>query len=119
MPNPNENLQGRFCALEYRPQAQVSGSLKPPTIIVLVLKDENGKLRFLVHAQLCSIVTGADISYIQSLLDDFVERATLHPAELFKQLSSLGVGPLVTKETGSSILDKPSLLDICSRFRCL
>ena len=83
---------------------------------MLVLEDEQGNLRFLVHPQLRSIVTDRDLSYLESLLGDFVERAKLHPAALFKQLSSLGVGPLVTHETGSSLSDHPPLLNLCSRF---
>jgi hypothetical protein len=39
-----------------------------------------------------------------------------HPAALFKQLSSLGVGPLVTQEVGSNISNHPLLLILCSRF---
>ena len=41
------------------------------------------------------------------LLGDFVVRAKEQPAALFKQLSSLSVGPLVTQETGERISDHP------------
>jgi hypothetical protein len=60
-----------------------------------VCEDEKGKLRFLAHPQWREMVSGKDLSYLESLFEDFVERAKLHPA-LFQQLSSHGVGPLVT-----------------------
>jgi hypothetical protein len=81
-----------------------------------VLEDEEGNLRFLVHPELRAVVSGNDLPYLESLFKDFIERAELHPAALFKQLSSLGVGPLVTKEVGSNISDHPLLLKLYSRF---
>src|SRR5271166_84076 len=82
---------GQFCALEYRPQ---DWSLAPlaPAVILLVLNDRDGGLVFLAHPELRSIVRAEDLPYIQSLLNDLLERAKQRPRELFKQLSSLGVG---------------------------
>jgi predicted component of type VI protein secretion system len=73
-------------------------------------------MRFLVHPELHTVVADNDLSYLESLLKDFLERAKLHPAALFKQLSSLEVGPLVTHEVGSNISNHPTLLNLCSRF---
>ncbi len=40
----------------------------------------------------------------------------LHQDALFKQLSSLGVGPLLVKqESGENISDHPSLLELCAQ----
>ncbi len=83
---------------------------------MLVLEDGEGHLRFLVHPELHTVVADNDLSYLESLLKDFLERAMQHPAALFKQLSSLGVGPLVTQEVGSNISNHPLLLILCSRF---
>jgi hypothetical protein len=116
MTNADEKIQGRFCALEYRPQGGSDGSPQVASIIVLVLEDEQGKLRFLVHPQWRGMVSGTDLSYLESLFKDFIERAKLHPAALFQQLSSLGVGPLVTQEAGTGIADHSPLLKLCSRF---
>jgi hypothetical protein len=101
----------RFCALEY--VRQDSCRVSP---ILLVLEDANGSLRFLVRPDWCSIVKPEDVKYLDSLLEDFRERAIEQPAPLFKQLSSLGVGPLVTQETGQQISDHPHLLELFSRF---
>lgn len=86
------------------------------SIIVLVLEDEQSKLRFLVHPQWREMVFGKDLSYLESLFKDFIERAKLHPEALFQQLSSLGVGPLVTQEAGTGIADHPHLLKLSSCF---
>lgn len=102
----------QFCALEYSAQ-ETSGVA---TIILFVLADGEGILRFFVHPDWRTVVHTKDLDYIQSLLLDFTERNELHPEALFTQLSSLGVGPLVTKEVGKSISDHPILSELCSGF---
>ena len=74
---------------------------------------------FFVHPESRAIVPDNDLAYIESLILDLCARAMLNPADLFKQLSSLGVGPLVTHEAGSNLSDHPSLLNMCSRFEQL
>lgn len=85
-------------------------------MVLIALKDEEGKLTFLVNPDLRNMVQPEDLAYLEELLRDFQERTELHPEALFKQLSSLGVGPLVTQDAGSSIADRPALLELCSRF---
>jgi hypothetical protein len=108
--------QVEFCALEYRPQAWSEASSGAALVIVLVLRDKERGLRFLVHPELRNIVGEEDIVFIESLLLDFSERAKLHPAALFNQLCSLGVGPLVTQEAGSDISEYPPIKELSSRF---
>jgi hypothetical protein len=112
----NESHRRRFCTLEYRPQESSSGSTQAGSIILLVYEEGEGSLRFLIHPELRAVVRENDLPYIQSLLLDFQERAKLNPEALFKQLSSLGVGPLVTHEVGTSISEHPNLLEMCSNF---
>jgi len=81
-----------------------------------VLRDARGDLRFLVDPGWRAVVRAEDREYLESLLGDFLERAKQQPATLFKQLSSLGVGSLVTQETGEQISDHPNLLELSSRF---
>jgi hypothetical protein len=78
-------------------------------------EDENG-LRFLIHPEMRSIVQAEDLNYLESLLNDFVERGKIYPAPLFKQISSLGVGPLATHECGSKLSDHPSLKELSVHF---
>ncbi len=81
--------------------------------------DGEGDLRFLVHPDLQNIVQEGDFEYIQSLLKDFLERAKREPAALFKQLSSLGIGSLVTQDVGLNLADDSSLQELSSRFSIL
>jgi hypothetical protein len=110
------NPQVEFCTLEYRPQNWKIASSGVAPVIVLVLRDKDRGLRFLVHPELRKVVQGKDFVFIESLLLDFSERAKLHPAALLKHLCSLGVGPLVTQEAGSDISEYPPIKELSSRF---
>ena len=81
-----------------------------------MLRDEEDSLSFLVHPDLRAVVTENDRAYIESLLPDLVERTKQHPADLFEQLSSLGVGPLVTQVAGADLKDYPALQELSSTF---
>jgi hypothetical protein len=81
-----------------------------------VVRDEEGKLQFLVHPEWRKGVRKEDSAYIGSLLKDFPERAKLHPEELFQQLCSLTAGPLKTQEAGSHLDEYPHLLKLFAEF---
>lgn len=106
----------QFCALQYQQRNWEIGSSGIAPVILLVLCDSGGDLRFLVHPELRTIVQGEDLVYIQSLLQDFLLRSRREPPALFKQLSTLGVGPLVTREVGSQLEEGPFLRGMSSIF---
>jgi len=81
-----------------------------------VLKDDEGELKFLVSPDLRTLVKGDDWAYLNPLLNDIQQRAVHHPEDLFKQLSSLGVGPLVAREVGGAIDDSPSARELVDSF---
>ena len=112
----DEHPQYQFCSLEYRRQSWGDASSRFRPVVLIVLRDGEGNLRFLVHPELHTIIQEKDLDYIQSLLKDFLERAKLEPAALFKQLSSLGIGSLVTQEVGSNLADDSSLQELSSSF---
>jgi hypothetical protein len=60
-----------------------------------------------------------DLTYIDALLKDLPLRSKLHPAALFKHLSSLEVGPIVTHKTGLVSRERPYLEACCSGFHPL
>ena len=91
-------------------------SARDTPIFLIVFKAASGSLHFLVDPGWRSVVREEDLEYIGSLLHDFLGRAREQPAALFEQLSSLGVGPLVTQETGERISDHPALAEQSSRF---
>ena len=85
-----------YCTLEYSPLSRSDKNNQIKPVIILVLQDAKSTLRFMVHPKLSEMVRPIDLHYIQTILDDFHVRAKLHPEPLFRQLSSLAVGPLRT-----------------------
>jgi hypothetical protein len=112
----NEKYLGLFCTLEYRPQDRDTASTQGTTIAMLVFRPTDNNLQLLVHPKFRTIVQEEDLVYIETLLMDLFERAERGAATLFKQISSLGVGPLVTQEVGTSLLESPSVQKIYSQF---
>jgi len=112
-PRPN------FCALEYIPD--VDGHPLPTirNIILLVLRDADCGLRFLIHPGLRQIVKAVDLSYIKSLLEDFILRVKLNAEFLFKQLCSLSVGLLSTRAIGDQIVEYPDIHELVVQFASL
>lgn len=108
----NKFTMTKFCAVEYRVQSPADTS----PIILLAFEDAQGRVRILVHPNWRSFVQPEDVTYINDLLGDFLERTTENAAELFKQLTSLAVGPLVTQKTGDRISDYPDFVELCSEF---
>jgi hypothetical protein len=114
--NAGERPRLQFCGLEYRPHGRSGITSRAAQVVLIVLKDEEGNLSFFVDPELRTIVESEDLAYFESLLEDFREQAKLHPEELFKQLCSLGVGPLVTHKAGERISDHPHLQELHTRF---
>jgi hypothetical protein len=112
----DEERELRYCSLEYRQQSWTGASARFRPVVLVVLMDSENRLRFLAHPALHTIIDKRDIEYVQSLMADFLERAKREPAALFKQLSSLGIGSLVTQEVGSNFDDNPSLQENSSKF---
>lgn len=83
---------------------------------MLVLKDQENRLQILIHPELRTMVRGEDLAFLESLLQDFTERAKFHAGELFRHLSSLGVGPLVTQAVGPNLAEYPSIQDVSAKF---
>ena len=85
-------------------------------VIFIVVWDGESDLRFLVRTDWRILVCQEDQDYIQAIIEDSTDRAKLNPARTFKQFSSLGIGPLITRDVGSRIQDHPLLPDFCSCF---
>lgn len=83
---------------------------------MLLVWDQESNLHILCHPELNKIASLEDLDYLNALLQDFLERAKQDPEALFKQASSLGVGPLITISTGSSDSEFESLSGMCSSF---
>lgn len=76
-----------------------------PLLIACVLLDDTGQLQILVHPRMREIVTPEDWNYVDSLFKDFRIRARSDESSLFKQISSLNFGPLVTEDAGGDLTE--------------
>jgi hypothetical protein len=85
-------------------------------VVLLVHRSEDESLQFFIHPEWRTIVQEEDLAYIEALLRDFIDRAKMNPEALFKQISSLGVGPLVAQRVGSDVSESPSIQELSSIF---
>ena len=70
--------------------------------MLVAIQAEEGAIRFFVSRNLPAIASASDLQYLEDLFADLLERAKMDAESLFIQLSSLSVGPLVTKTTGDN-----------------
>jgi hypothetical protein len=66
-------------------------------IVLLAVRDGEGGISFYVPPDLHSVVDEADLEYIREFIADLPDRARLDADALFKQLSSLTVGVLMSR----------------------
>jgi hypothetical protein len=82
---------------------------------MLVLIEGDG-FQFFLNPDWREFVREEDLRYIELFIPDLKERAQQFPRELYDQLSSLSLGPLVTAEVGSNLFERPSFRDLPSQF---
>jgi hypothetical protein len=116
---PDAISKSRFCALAYAPNAELGLLPAVRHVILIIVQKADCALHILVHPNLKKIVDAIDISYIESLLIDFIERVNLHAAELFRHLCSLAVGPLQTETVGEQLCEHPNIHELALQFAAL
>ena len=75
---------------------------------MLATLSETGEFNLQVRRAWRSIVEPRDLDYMELLCRDLKESIHSDPVALFKQLSFLAVGALVTRATGTTSPDDPS-----------
>lgn len=109
------DLHTRFCLVAYAPSHDFkTDPLLTPVLLVLQLQE--GILQLRTHPSLSEVVLPADLHDVQVLLQDFAERAQDDPESLFRQLSSLSSGPLVTLSVGENPLEDSQVKFLIQRF---
>lgn len=106
----------RFCALTYAPDAELSLLPAVRHVILIVVQKADYALHILIHPGLKKIVDAIDMPYIESLLEDFIERVKLHAVELFRHLCSLVVGPLQAGTVGEQLCEYPDIHELALQF---
>jgi hypothetical protein len=114
-PRSPGDFRGRYCVLEYRPEAWETPTNSSAPVFMLVL--ESGKsLNFFLSPKWRNFVQAEDLEYVELFIEDVQQRAPGLPKQLFDQLSSLSLGPLVTREAGSNFSEQPAFQELHSRL---
>jgi hypothetical protein len=91
-----------YCTLAYSvPQECARASVNGSNTLLLAMLHDNDEMQILVHPDWRSLVQEQDLDYLDELFESFIERVSEDPLALFKQLTSLSVGPIVTKCAGT------------------
>ena len=106
-----------FCAIAYVAQEKSGVTDADAPVVLLVLQNQAGGLRFMIHPDLRKMFNGYDLEYLDAMLLDFVDRSKTHPNELFRQISTIGgVGALVVRESGDDIAQCPKAIEMSRAF---
>ncbi|MGA9585803.1 MAG: hypothetical protein WBQ95_10780 [Terracidiphilus sp.] len=97
---PSGNQQGQYCILIYRAPGSGFVPSGGETPILLALLSPDGELSFFVKPRWFDIVAHEDQHYFRSLMEDIAARSKFEPRELFQQVASLEVGPLIARDVG-------------------
>lgn len=101
------HFEGGYCVLEYRPEAWTAPANSPAPVFMLVL-DGGTDLRFFLNPDWRNFVQAEDVEYVELFISDMQTRARQFPRQLFDQISSLSLGPLVTRITGPDFSRLPA-----------
>lgn len=84
--------------------------------MIVLLVESAESFNVFVDPNWQEVAETSDHDYIGAILADFKNRAKIDAKALFRQASSLSVGPLVTSEVGTFQLNDPSWTDLLSRL---
>lgn len=117
-PESSGKLQGRYCVLEYRPEPWTSPPESAAPIFMLLLDGGKG-LGLFLNPDWRSFVQAEDLEYVELFLSDVQQRTQQSPRQLFEQLSSLSLGPLVTLAAGTNLSEEPGFQELLEQFEAI
>jgi hypothetical protein len=88
-------------------------------MVVLIVVRTGKEIAIRIHPNWVEIVEAEDLQVIRELFDDFAERAHSDPETLLRQLTTLGVGKLVTYTAGKVLTSLPDIEELFSRFESI
>lgn len=106
----------RFCVLAYSADKDSAPQPNDTTIIALATSSTKGDCVIRFHPEWREVVQPSDHEYVESLFRDFKDRVRFDSEGLFQQLTALGVGPLVTLDSGSNLDEHPEYLGMTEKF---
>ena len=102
----------QHCIIAYSAEKRLS----PESVLIILTEFRPGVWKLLVRPDWQTIVEGDDQRYVREMLEDMKSRLSGDPENLFKQLSSLSVGPLITDAVGQSVQKDSPLADMIGGF---
>jgi hypothetical protein len=116
----NHSPKQRFTALAYSADDFLTPPIDPANvIIILVFHSKEGTVEARMRPDWDGVVLEHDREYISAVFEDFRQRVTLDPIQLFEQVSNLSMGPLVTVATGSDLVSDAEFLHLFEEFMAL
>lgn len=113
---PGRKRPLRFCALAYQPPDVAISQPDQSRLLALVTSSSDGEVALHIRPRWEEIVGSCDRSYLEVLFRDFKDRAKSDPELMFRLLSSLAVGPLVTYDAGSDLNEHPEYRALWASF---
>ena len=109
----------QYCALAYAgPEPSDASSSDEQRVVVIFLLGKPVP-SILLNPDWRAILPQSEWNYFQDLLFDWRQQAATRPEELFRQLSALNTGPLITHRVGRDLASDPKLSELASRFETL
>lgn len=112
---PGRKRPLRFCALAYQPDVAIPQP-DQSRLLAFVTSSSDGEVALHIRPRWEEIVGSCDRSYLEVLFRDFKDRAKSDPELMFRMLSSLAVGPLVTYDAGSDLNEHPEYRALWASF---
>src|SRR6185312_14704173 len=106
----------RFCALAYQPPDVAISQPDQSRLLAFVTSSSDGEVALHIRPRWEEIVGSCDRSYLGVLFRDFKDRAKSDPELMFRLLSSLAVGPLVTYDAGTDLSEHPEYWTLWASF---
>ena len=107
---------GELCVVVYRRPGTETTPPKDEPIFLIAHSQKPAQLSLFLNSVWREFVPEEDTEYIESLIEDLPERARIDPEGLFRHLSSLHVGSLITAEARSVSFREDALPHVPAEF---
>ena len=107
---------GRYCTVGYSRSGGMEDVCIGDVILIGLERPVEHRVQLRERPDWRDLVSAEDRVLVVSVLADIAERALVEPQAVFKQLSELSAGPLITHKTGPELSLDPELAAIYDRF---
>ena len=111
----NETVSLQICTLSYA-ENEYNNQVSCDSAVILLLVEQNQLVDIYVNPDWQDFARPTDREFIEAILCDFKERASVSPNALFKQAQAISIGPLLTHETRQCLRSDPFLFDLIQRM---